>query len=66
MPAVADLSEETQPMWTVAELAEYWRVSQDTILRHIAKGALPGAYKTPSGRIRIPIAAARAYGKPIE
>jgi excisionase family DNA binding protein len=50
----------------VSELAEYWRVSERTIYRDIEKGALIAVRVGGGGKLRIPIQAARAYGKRFE
>lgn len=53
------------PAVSVSRLAAFWGVSERTIRRDIAKGALP-AYRLPGGQIRIRTADARRYGRPIE
>lgn len=47
------------------ELAEYWGVHPNTIYRDIRKGALR-AFRLPGGYLRIRIADAKQYGRPIE
>lgn len=49
---------------TVHELATYWRVSVSAIRRDIRKGALRTVRVGSAKAIRIPIAAAREYGRP--
>lgn len=64
MSAILDLATHPSPHVTVEELASYWNVSTKTIYRDIDKGALD-VLRVGSGQsIRIPIANARAYGKP--
>jgi excisionase family DNA binding protein len=47
-------------------LARYWGVHVDTVYRDIRKGALP-AYRVGSGgQLRISMADARRYGRPVE
>jgi len=62
---IIDLATHAEPFVTVSDLAQYWQVHRATVYRDIAKGALVPHYM-PSGYIRIPIDAARAYGKPQE
>ena len=64
MSRILDLNRYDEPFVTVEELAEYWRVSDDTIRRDIAKGALIVLRVGPMRQIRIPIAEARRYGQP--
>lgn len=48
-----------------AKLARRWGVHVQTIYRDIRKGALR-ASRMPGGQLRISIADARRYGRPIE
>lgn len=52
------------PAVTVAWLAEHWAVSEQTIRRDIAKGALR-AYRLPSGALRVRMSDAIRYGRPL-
>ena len=63
-PVIIDLRTHPAPYVTVAELAAYWGVSERTIYRDLDKGALRFVRVGSSGIIRIPIAAARGYGRP--
>lgn len=47
---------------TIHDVATYWGVSITTIRRDIRKGALVSKRVGSSRLIRVPIAAARAYG----
>jgi len=49
---------------TVAELADYWKVSVDTVYRDIKKGALRAYRVGSSGAIRVLVEDARRYGQP--
>ena len=51
---------------SVSELAAYWTVSERTIYRDIQKGALKVVRVGSAGTIRVPIEAARLYGRPVE
>lgn len=64
MTRIRDLDRHDQPFVTVYELAAYWGVSDDTIRRDIAKGALVAVRVGSKKQIRIPIAEARRYGQP--
>jgi excisionase family DNA binding protein len=62
MTRIRNLSTCEQAYVTVDELAEYLRVSEDTIRRHIKKGALRVVRLSRDGNlVRIPIAEARRY-----
>lgn len=61
-----DLTTHPEPFVLVSELADYWRVSERTIYRDIDKGALDVRRVGSGGQIRIPIEAARTYGRPNE
>lgn len=61
-----DLNSHPEPYVLVSELADYWRVSERTIYRDIDKGALSIMRVGSSGMIRIPIEAARQYGRPAD
>lgn len=50
---------------SVTWLAAFWGVSPNTVRRDIRKGALR-AYATPGGTVRILLADAKRYGRPIE
>lgn len=60
---IEDLSYHQEPHVTVAELAEYFRVSEKTIRRDIERGRLV-VLRLPGGTIRIPTKNARSYGRP--
>lgn len=64
MSQIIDLDRHPDPFVSVGELAQYWGVSERTIRRDIAKGALRVMRVGSSGIIRISIAAARQYGRP--
>ncbi len=64
MTRILDLDRHDEPFVTVEELAAYWKVSDRTIRRDIAKGALMVMRVGSSGQIRIPISEARRYGRP--
>lgn len=61
--SIEDLAHHQEPHVTVAELAEYFRVSEKTIRRDIDRGNLE-VMRLPGGTIRIPTKSARAYGRP--
>lgn len=61
-----DLSTHDERHVSVAELAEYWGVSERSIYRDIDKGALQSVRVGSGGIIRIPIEAARQYGRPTD
>lgn len=63
---VPDMTETAMgPNVSPSQLARFWGVHYETVLRDIRKGALP-AFRLPGGQIRIRTRDARAYGKPIE
>lgn len=63
---IVDLDERALgPNVTPSQLASYWNVHYDTVLRDIRKGALR-AFRLPGGQIRIRTKDARSYGRPIE
>lgn len=62
--SILNLATHHEPHVSVSELAEYWHVSERTIYRDIAKGALAFERVGSSGIIRITIGAARRYGRP--
>lgn len=64
MTRIRDLDRHDEPFISVMELAQYWGVSEKTIRRDIDKGALRVMRVGSAGLIRIPIAEARAYGRP--
>jgi hypothetical protein len=49
------------PTW----LAEHWGVHPNTVYRDIRKGALP-AFRMPGGQLRVLLADAKRYGRPVE
>lgn len=62
---IFDLDKHAAPFVSVAELAAYWGVSEQTIRRDIEKGAIADVRRVGTGnQIRIPIKSAREYGKP--
>ena len=61
-----NLNTHPEPYVLVSELADYWRVSERTIYRDIDKGALTAVRVGSNGNIRIPIEAARQYGRPAD
>jgi excisionase family DNA binding protein len=48
-----------------SRLARFWGVHVNTVYRDLRKGALR-AYRLPGGQLRISIAEARRYGRPME
>ena len=61
MTRIRDLDSHAEGMVTVAELADYWRVSERAVQYFVAKGALPA---TRIGRaIRIKTEDARRFGR---
>lgn len=50
---------------SVTWLADFWGVHTNTVYRDIQKGALR-AFRMPGGALRILLADAHRYGKPIE
>ena len=50
---------------SVTWLASFWGVHPNTVYRDIGKGALK-AYRLPSGVLRILLADAHRYGRPVE
>jgi len=42
-------------LFTVAELADRWGVSYETVRRYIRKGALPALHVGPTRLLRIPL-----------
>ena len=58
---IRDLRTHDAPFVTVAELAAYVRLSERTIYREIAAGALTARRFGSSGNIRIPVHEARRY-----
>ena len=63
---MVNLATHPEPHVSVAELAQYWAVSQRTIYRDIEKGALKIMRVGSTGIVRIPIEEARRYGRPEE
>lgn len=61
-PGETDARERTV---TVAWLARFWGVHENTVYRDIRKGALR-AYKLPGGAIRVLVSDAKRYGRPID
>jgi excisionase family DNA binding protein len=59
---IHDLSTHPEPHVTPMELAEYWRVSEDSVYRLIDKGALP--VKRIGRSIRVATEVAREYERP--
>lgn len=49
---------------TAAEVAAKWHVKKQTVHQWIARGAYPGAFKTPGGEWRIPSAEVEAGLRP--
>lgn len=50
---------------SVTWLASFWGVHPNTVYRDIGKGALK-AYRLPGGVLRILLADAHRYGRPVE
>lgn len=64
VPAAPPSTEDKRAFVTPTQLAVHWHVHPNTIYRDIGKGALP-AYRMPGGQLRIRIADAKRYGKPV-
>jgi excisionase family DNA binding protein len=61
-PGLKDVRLRTvSPTW----LAHFWNVHLNTVYRDIRKGALK-AYRLPGGQLRVTMADARKYGRPID
>ena len=65
--ALADPGEGDARLRTVSPtwLARFWSVHPNTVYRDIHKGALP-AFRLPGGQLRVLVADAKRYGKPVE
>ncbi len=63
---IIDLRTHEEIWVTPEELAQYWRVNYDTVIRDIKKGALRAYQVGSAGQHRIHIHDARAYGKPTD
>jgi excisionase family DNA binding protein len=56
-------TEDRRRYWTVREVAEYWRVSDDKVRASLKKGSL--AHYIVDGAIRIREQDALGYGRPV-
>lgn len=65
MTKIIDLRTHPEIVVTIAELAAFWKVSEDMIRRDIRKGALKAHYVGTAGEIRIFREDAIAYGPPL-
>lgn len=61
-PSLKDARERTV---SPTQLAAFWSVHPNTVYRDIRKGALR-AFRLPGGQIRVKMADARRYGRPVE
>lgn len=58
-----DLETCAQRHVTIQDVAVYWNVSITVVRRDVRKGALPFVRVGSKGAIRVPIDAARTYGR---